>query len=304
MISFIIPAYNSANIIKRTIDSILNQKTDLEYEIIIVDDGSTDDLYKTIFKYYFNKKEKVKYFYKENGGISEARNYGITKASGDYIIFVDHDDYISDNLLNDISEYIKDDIELIKWNPIWVNNNGNEIKREPAISSDKIITGEEGFNLLYGVDPMLICVWEYCFKKSIFEEFPVGRFHEDFAIMPFIMLNAKTMAITDKYEYYYVQTEGSIMRTTDKEKSKKKLEDMLNNFDDMIRKTETLKVDKKTKENLAIFGTYSLIAKCNDLEGEALKNFKKELKKRKIIKHIKVRGVKSFIKKVYLMIKY
>ena len=107
MISFIIPAYNSANIIKRTIDSILNQKNDLEYEIIIVDDGSTDDLYNKIFKYYFNKKEKVKYYYKENGGVSEARNYGITKASGDYIIFVDNDDYINENLLNDIKKFIE-----------------------------------------------------------------------------------------------------------------------------------------------------------------------------------------------------
>ena len=79
---------------------------------------------------------------------------------------------------------------------------------------------------------------------------------------------------------------------------------MLNNFDDIIVKAKKLKVEKKTKENLAMFGVYSLIAKCNDLEGEELKNYKKELKKRKIIKYIKVRGVKSFIKKLYLMIKY
>lgn len=304
MVSFIIPAYNSANIIKRTIDSILNQKTDIEYEIIIVDDGSTDDLYKTILKYYLNKKDKVKYYYKENGGISDARNYGITKATGEYIIFVDHDDYISENLLNDISKYIEDDIDLIKWNPIWVDKDGNEIKRNPAISHNKIVTGEEGFNILYGVDTLLICVWNYCFKKSIFEEFPTGRLHEDFAIMPFIILNAKTMAITDKYEYYYVQTENSIMRSNDDKKTKKKMEDVLNNYDDIIRKAKNLKVEQKTKENLTIFATYSVLAKYDDLDDNNKKDYKKELKKRKIAKHIKVRGVKSFLKRIYLTIKY
>ena len=112
------------------------------------------------------------------------------------------------------------------------------------------------------------------------------------------------MVITGKYEYYYVQTEESIMRTTNNEKNKKKLEDMLNNFDDIIRKSESLELEKRTRENLAIFGAYSLIAKCNDLDGEELKKFKKELKKRKIVRYIKVRGLKSFIKKIYLSIKY
>lgn len=304
MVSFIIPAYNSANIIKRTIDSILNQKTNIEYEIIVVDDGSTDDLYKTILKYYLNKKEKVKYFYKENGGVSDARNYGVTKANGDYIIFVDNDDYINENLLNDISRYIEDDIDLIKWNPIWVDENGNEIKRNSAISHNKIVTGEEGFNILYGTDPLLICVWNYCFKKSIFEEFPTGRLHEDFAMMPFIILNASTMAITDKYEYYYVQTQNSIMRNYDDEKTKRKMEDILYNYDEILRKTKTINTQEKTKENLAIFATYSVVAKYDDLDDKNKKYYKKELKKRKIAKNIKVRGVKSFIKRMYLTIKY
>lgn len=304
MVSFIIPAYNSANIIKKTIDSILKQKTDIEYEIVIVDDGSTDDMYKTILKYYLNKKEKVKYYFKENGGISDARNYGIEKAIGDYIIFVDHDDYISENLLNDISEYIEKDIDLIKWNPILVDNNGNEISRGVLIESDKVITGEEGFNLLYGQDYLLGCVWNYCFKKSIAEEFPKGRYHEDFAVMPLIILNAKTMVITDKYEYYYVQSENSIMRNKDEEKTKRKLEDILCNYDELLKKGNKLNIDKKTKENLAIFATYSLIAKYEDLEGENSKHFKSELKKRKIVKNIKVRGVKSFIKRVSLGLKF
>ena len=93
MISFIIAAYNAEKTIENTINSILNQqKSDLEYEIIVVNDGSTDDLNSIMKK--FEENEKIKYFIKENTGVADTRNYGVDKASGKYIIFVDSDDYI------------------------------------------------------------------------------------------------------------------------------------------------------------------------------------------------------------------
>ena len=110
MISFIIPSYNSAVTIKRAIDSILRQTTSLKYEIIVVDDGSTDNT-EEIMKDY-EKNEKVKYYKKENSGVADTRNYGVLKSSGDYIIFVDSDDYVSENLLKDIEPYILQNIEF------------------------------------------------------------------------------------------------------------------------------------------------------------------------------------------------
>ena len=89
-VSFIIPAYNSTKTIKRAIDSILKQNNNkLDFEIIIVDDGSEDKLRNLIKQYESDDLKNIKYFKKENGGVASARNYGVQKAQGDYIIFVD-----------------------------------------------------------------------------------------------------------------------------------------------------------------------------------------------------------------------
>lgn len=101
-VSIIIPVYNSENTIERAINSVLSQ-TFTDYEIIIINDGSIDNS-EEIIKTKFNDV-RVKYFYKSNGGVSSARNYGIKRASGEYIIFLDSDDYYSDEY--SVESYIK-----------------------------------------------------------------------------------------------------------------------------------------------------------------------------------------------------
>ena len=116
MISFIITTFNSDKTIVRAIKSILNQKSNLDFEIIVVDDGSNDKT-KDVLKSYY---DKIKYYYKENEGVACARNFGMQKAKGEYIIFVDSDDYINNTMLEDIENYILQKVDLIKWNPIFV----------------------------------------------------------------------------------------------------------------------------------------------------------------------------------------
>ena len=96
-ISVIVPVFNTGKYIKKCLNSILSQKN-VDYEIIVVNDGSTDNSDEIIKDYVNQHQEKVKYYTKQNGGLSDARNYGITKASGDYLCFVDSDDYIDENL--------------------------------------------------------------------------------------------------------------------------------------------------------------------------------------------------------------
>lgn len=170
MISFIIPAYNAEKTIENAINSILNQKqTTLDYEIIVVNDGSTDKTNDVMQK--FEKNTKIKYFIKENTGVADTRNYGVSKATGEYIIFVDSDDYISENLLKDIEIYIKQKIDLIKWNPIFIDKNKTKLSKNKNISFEKV-TGEQGFNLLFGKDNLIDCLWNYAIKKEIILEFP------------------------------------------------------------------------------------------------------------------------------------
>ena len=97
MISIIIPAYNSSEYLKRCLDSIVCQPFE-DYEVIVVDDGSTDDTGKVLDE-YAKRYSRIKAVHKENGGVSTARNAGLDKAQGDYIIFVDCDDYVHEDIV-------------------------------------------------------------------------------------------------------------------------------------------------------------------------------------------------------------
>ena len=301
MISFIIPSYNSANTIKRAIESVLNQNANIRYEIIVVDDGSSDNT-EEVLKVYENN-QKIKFYKKANSGVADTRNYGISKATGDYIIFVDSDDYISENLLNDIEPYLLQNIELIKWNPIFVDENKNEILKPVSVAFKKV-TGEQGFNILFGRDNLIDCLWNYAIKKELIMEFPTGTYHEDFATMPLIILKSKSFVSIDKREYYYVQSNNSIMRNKDYDKTRKKLNDKLNHFDNLIKKSSEMSIQKQTKENLAIYATNSLLTVIKDLDEKDKDYYTSELKKRRISKYLKARNIKQLIKKVILSFKY
>ena len=300
MISFIIPTYNSANTIKRAIDSILNQNTDLEYEIIIVDDGSTDNT-EEVLKCYENDK-RIKYCKKDNSGVADTRNYGVKMATGEYIIFVDSDDYISENLLNDIERFIRQGIELIKWNVTFVDENLNDYFKPYSVTIENT-TGEKGFNQLFGNDDLIDCLWNYAIKKDLMIEFPSGTYHEDFATMPLIIFKAKSFVSINRREYFYVQSENSIMREINTEKTRKKIQDKLTHFDNLINSVNKLNLSQLTKENFEIYATNSLLAVIKDLKGEDKKLYKKELKNRKIWKYIKIRNLKQLIKRMFIIIR-
>lgn len=300
MISFIIPSFNSASTIKRAIESILSQTANIKYEIIIVDDGSIDNTEEVLRNY--EKDERIKYYKKENSGVADTRNYGVKMATGEYIIFVDSDDYISHDLLKDIEPFILQNIDLIKWNPIFVDENKNELLKPQSVAFEGV-TGEQGFNILFGRDNFIDCLWNYAIKKELMIEFPSGTYHEDFATMPIIILKAKSFVSLDKREYFYVQSKNSIMRNDNDKKTRKKLEDKLMHFDNLIKTSNNMNIQKQTKENFAIYATNSLLVVLKDLNGENKEFYKKELKKRKIWRHIKIRNLKQLVKRIILLIK-
>ena len=300
MISFIIPAYNARKTIGKAIESILNQeKSDIDYEIIVVDDGSNDNLKDELEKY----ENKIRYFYKENSGVSDARNLGVKMSKGEYIIFVDSDDYIFRSLLKDIQEYINKKIELIKWNPVFVDADGNRLKQEKSVKFE-MTTGEDVFNLLFGKDNLIDCLWNYAIKKSLMMEFPSKMYHEDFRTMPLMILKAKSMVSIDRYEYFYVQSQNRIMRNADIQKEQKKIEDKITHYDNIMKELEKMNLNKRTKENVAIFITNSLLTGISDLNEENRNWAIKELKRRKVAKNIKIRNFKQLIKRIILEIKY
>lgn len=302
-ISIIIPVYNAEKTLKRCLDSVLCQKY-LDFEIIIVNDGSKDASEEIILEYKA-KSNKIRYFLKENTGVADTRNFGIDKAIGDYIIFVDSDDYVKDTIFTDIERYINEDIELIKWKGIIVDEKGKEISKIPGSTFDKI-TGAEGFNKLYSTDTFIDALWVYAIKRSIFTEnnfkFTIDTYHEDFGLLPLIIVKAKSMVSIEKYNYFYVQTENSIMRGNDYKKDLKKAYDSLIQYDNINKKIEEYEIDKITKENIRLFCTNTILLKIETLKKKDQKQYIKEIRNRKMLKNIKIRNIKQLMKRILLSI--
>ena len=120
-VSVIVPVYTTETYLEKWLDSIINQDFN-DYEIIIINDGSTDDSNKIINK-YVEKYSNIKAFNKQNGGLSSARNLGIEKANGKYLMFVDSDDYIEPNMceimINTIKKY---NVDIVRCNYRFINN--------------------------------------------------------------------------------------------------------------------------------------------------------------------------------------
>ena len=292
-LSVIIPVYNNENYLERCFNSIINQNIN-DLEIIVVNDGSTDDSDKIIQKY-----EKQK----ENTGVADSRNYGIEKATGKYIMFLDADDYLDMALYKNIKKYIDEDIDLIKYKIQIVDKNEKVTKLIQGATFGRI-SGEEGFSRLYSTDVLLDSPCAYIIKKEIFEKnnlrFKVGTEHEDFGLIPFVIIYAKTMVSINFFGYYYVQTVGSITRNEDYNRTLKKANDALRHYDDAMKKIENLNISKKVKDNLKIYYTNAILTKVQALSEKDKIRYMEKLKTRKLYKNIKIRNIKQLIKKILL----
>lgn len=123
LISIIIPVYNVAKYLDKCVSSIYSQLAD-DIEVILVDDGSTDGISSKLCDKWAELDERISVIHKKNGGLSDARNAGLKKAVGKYVLFVDSDDYIADNTIETIRYYIKLNDELIVFNYRAIDENG------------------------------------------------------------------------------------------------------------------------------------------------------------------------------------
>ncbi len=299
MISIIITAYNAEKTIEKCLNSILDTQYN-DYEIILINDGSIDNTEKIVELF---ASDKIRYYKKVNTGVADSRNFGIDKARGDYITFVDSDDYVSSNYFEGIDKYINEGIDIIKRKGIIVKENKEE-KIKGAIFD--VTTGEDAFNKLCFTDIYLDTLWSYIIKKSLFIDnnlyFEKDRFHEDFGLLPLLILKANKMVSLDNYVYYYVQTDKSIMREKNMDKTIKKAKDALYHYDNIINTVENYNLSNFTKENVRIYCTNAILLKVNELNGKEQKWYIQELKNRKVYRNIKVRNIKQLIKKLLLFI--
>lgn len=208
-ISIIIPVYNVENYIEKCINSLINQ-TLVDVEFIFVNDGSPDGS-ANIIKKYQKKDKRIKLIEKENGGQASARNLGLKHATGEYVAFVDSDDYVDINMYKILYECAKkDDLDIVICDYYLVYND-KIVKNKSKLTDEyqRIIKNEEYVIL----SP---CPWNKIIKRKYIEDvgfkFPEGIIYEDFAAIPLLGLNEPKVLYVKECLYYYVQSETSTMR--------------------------------------------------------------------------------------------
>lgn len=301
-LSVIIPVYNAEKTLKKCMDSVLRQK-DEDIEIVLVNDGSTDSSDKIIQEYKEKNPKVISYYKKKNTGVADTRNYAIQKAKGEYILFLDADDYLDIHLYGLVKQYMDKNIDLIKFKLQREDAKGNIIEKvDGPVFENK--TGEEGFEELYATDVLLDSPCVYVIKKDIFIKnkltFKVGTEHEDFGLMPFVIVLAKTMISINFYGYHYVQVGNSITRNDNYERTKKKANDALKQYDEALLKIEKYKLNKHIAEILKTYYTNAILLKTETLQKKDQKKYIKEIRNRKMTKNIKAKNAKQSLRKLIL----
>ena len=214
LISIIVPVYRVESYLSRCVDSLLAQ-TYQNLEIILVDDGSPDQC-PAICDACAEKDARVKVIHQENKGLSGARNAGIDAASGEYLAFVDSDDYVSPHFIEELYQLLQDTgCAIGQCRFSYVKGDGLVEEGDSAFC---IYRGESLMEQLYGPEEKATCfvvAWNKLYRAELFKEtgirYPEGRIHEDEATTYRLFHEAKKLAFLDRALYgYYTENGGSI----------------------------------------------------------------------------------------------
>lgn len=297
-ISIIIPIYNAEKYLKKCIESIILNKNE-ELEILLINDGSKD-YSDNICKEYLFKDNRIKYFNKENSGCSATRNFGIQKAKGEYIWFIDSDDYIEKNSIEKILKVInekKSDLLIFGYFNVKDDEVLGKIIPKKANTKDEIYSQMNIFN----------SPWNKIYNLKILKEnnirFPEKcHMGEDMAFNFKYMYFCKKISTIDEGFYNYVATDGVTSNINKKKEIFLAIDDIYNFY---IQKKEFVGLKNTLKEYYkkhAIFYAYEMILTSTLSKKEKLKKLKEfnvELNKRKYIFNT------SFLhKQIYYYIKY
>ena len=291
--SIVIPVYNVEKYIKRCLDSVFNQ-TEKDYEVIVIDDGCTDNSIDIVRKY------DVEIITIKHASVSHARNLGVEKAKGEYLVFLDSDDYWDKDLLKNISKSLYNKPDLVRFQARTVTDQGIKVDYPEEEFENK--TGVQAFNIIskfHYVDS----VWCYAIKREYYLRenfsFRKGMVHEDFGLTPLIVIKASKVNSIGYIGYNYFRRSGSIMNNPDYEWTKQKVKDFYYHYLYLI---DEINKTKLSKDIFKSFCANSVILKICELKNPEYKEYKKRLKKDKVFDNLLTDTFKRKLKKIIFKI--
>ena len=284
IISVIVPVYNVESYVRKTIDSVLNQ-TFQNFELILVDDGSTDNS-GIICDEYTLKDKRIKVIHQKNAGQSAARNNGFEIARGEYICFLDSDDWFSENALEVFINTIKNyDVEIVMIKLLETYSENIEYKAKDNI---KLLTSNDCINSLLNDQYYLNSPCNKIYKRELIQKlkFPEGMIYEDFYIIIDRFIQIKQLAYTEKACLFYRIRNTS---TTHSCFSKKNLQ-----FIDSLEhvNNRALEINRKdlwyfySNQLLGFYMEYSLKLSDSDIPNKAYYIKKYRIKSKKLFKSL------------------
>lgn len=265
ILSIIVPIYNVESYLRKCVDSLLAQDLpESAYEIILVDDGSTDAS-GDIANEYAERYANIRVIHQVNGGLSAARNTGIDAAQGNYIQFVDSDDYLEPNVLSGLVEKMeRDELDVLRFNYQNVNEQYEvfqpykDVKpfvdyRDEVCDGLTFLTERLGY-ACYAVQFMI----KTELLKPKEHQFKCGIYFEDTEWTPRLLVRAQRVTSVDTMVYNYLMRTGSITQAVTEEKKRKVLADKLALIDSMNRQAASCE-DKRWFEGMIAGTTLSIL---------------------------------------------
>ena len=226
LVSVIIPVYNVEKYLCRCVDSVLNQSYS-DLEVILVNDGSSDNC-PEICDEYAERDSRVKVIHKENAGLGYARNSGIEVCSGEFVMFMDSDDYLDDDAVQVLYQrIITDNSDIAIGKHVDVYEDGSTNGRFCGFIEDRILSQSEIYS---SMGKYAVSAWGKLYKREVLAgiKYPSLKCAEDLWVFPQILERCNTISIVNKTVYYYYQNSESITHKKSEQAKSDELKAILN----------------------------------------------------------------------------
>lgn len=211
MVDIIIPVYNVSLYLRKCVESVLRQ-TYKDIHIILVDDGSTDG--SSLICEEYAQNNNVTIIHQQNGGLSAARNAGLRYSEGDYVMFIDSDDWIEPNAVEELILALKRYSADVACCRFFFEYESMSKSTSLQTGEIKCYNQEEALKEVLAKRTIGYAAWGKLYKRELFDsvKFPVGKIHEDIPVTPKIFLLSNVIITLDKALFHYRQQEGSLSR--------------------------------------------------------------------------------------------